>query len=747
LTQAGTGTTHLQVNNTYSGTTTISAGTLVIESPLAMQNSSLTYNIGDGTLVFGDTLGNTAATGATIGSLAGNRDIALMNNISDITLTVGGNGATTSYTGILSDSPSHLGALVKAGAGTMTLTAAETYGSLSAAVTTTVTGGILIISPTASLNGGGIQANAGAGGIQNTGGTITVNNAANSAFQGGSGGYTQTAGTANFGTGTITLNNNSNNVALLGLSGGSFTAANMNTTRCSLAFTAEPAAGSTTDGVYVSGTATVHFTGTVNVGTTGGNNNSGVSMRTDGGTTTVDGPLTVQLNNQGRWSILDVNGGSLTVGDVNTGVQLGGTSLGQAVFQMRAGTATVGRITFGAADNANDGVLNVTGGTLYVGSGGMARGAPGGTTYNAIVRLGNGTIGAAADWSAAADINANNALTLAAGGNVNGGVTINGILLNGDATTGITFKAADAVGTPHNITINAPLTGAGALTKTGLGILTLTAANTNTGNMNVNQGTLLLGASNTIATTPRVNLNGGTLNTDGLAQAITSTVLHASATSTLDFGDSLGNPDTVQFSSNTASDTWTAGAFLRIANWTSTSPLSGGGPDKLFAGAGGLSSAQLSHIHFSPYKTGSGAQILSSGPNAGEVVPLSTAIVLKQGDLNQDTHTNVSDVGALMATLSDVPKYANGLSTIRSNNSLVFDSADMLDLADLSNDNLVNNLDVQSLINILANGGGSAPGGGSLTAVPEPSSIVLAGVAVPALAYALRRRAVGRKSA
>jgi hypothetical protein len=59
---------------------------------------------------------------------------------------------------------------------------------------------------------------------------------------------------------------------------------------------------------------------------------------------------------------------------------------------------------------------------------------------------------------------------------------------------------------------------------------------------------------------------------------------------------------------------------------------------------------------------------------------------------------------------------------------------------------LVNNLDVQGLINFLANGGSSAPGGGSLTAVPEPGSIVLAGLALPALAYALRHRVSRRRA-
>src|SRR5262245_61876322 len=46
----------------------------------------------------------------------------------------------------------------------------------------------------------------------------------------------------------------------------------------------------------------------------------------------------------------------------------------------------------------------------------------------------------------------------------------------------------------------------------------------------------------------------------------------------------------------------------------------------------------------------------------------------------------------------------------------------LLQIADLTDDDLVTNADIQGLINLLANGGGS--GGGSLTAVPEPSSFL-----------------------
>jgi autotransporter-associated beta strand protein len=736
LNQAGTGTTHLQVNNTYSGATTIGAGTLSIESSLALQNSTLTYNTGDGTLAFG------VAT-ATIGALAGTKNLALTGSLGDVALTVGGNGATTMYSGVLSDGTG-TGSLIKAGAGTLTLTAAERYGATSTGITTNVTGGILALSATGSLSGGGVQTTTGAGGIQNNGGAITVNNSVASSIQGGSGGYTQTAGTATFAD--ITFGNNNDQGRVLAISGGSFTAGTLTGNRSNLNFSAEPAAGSTTDGVYISGTATVHFTGTVNIGGTASGENSSVSMRTDGGNTTVDGIVTVQLNNQGRWSALDVNGGSLTVNDATSGVELGGTTLGQSIFLMRAGTATVGKITFGTADIANNGVLNVTGGTLYIGSGGMARGNPGGTNYNAIVRLGTGTIGATADWSAAADLNANNAATLAAGGNVNGGVTVNGLLLNGDATTGITFQAADATNTPHNITIGPNLLGSGALTKTGGGTLTLNGNNSYTGATNVLAGTLQLGANELNTGSSNLTMGGGTLGTGGFSATMGS--LNVRRASTIDLGAG-NNGDTLKFTVDSGALHWGAGsgtpasgATLHIANWAG-SP-SGGGTDQIqFPSTATLTPNQLNQVVFD----GSGfshSALITVGDHK-ELVPSNAALTtLALGDVDHSGVTNASDIGAMMNALRDVPAYTAGLPAFTGWTPAQATVA----LADTSLDNTVNNLDLQALVVYLANGGTgfNAPGGGSLTAVPEPASIVLAGLALPALVYPLRRRIVGGQS-
>ena len=64
----------------------------------------------------------------------------------------------------------------------------------------------------------------------------------------------------------------------------------------------------------------------------------------------------------------------------------------------------------------------------------------------------------------------------------------------------------------------------------------------------------------------------------------------------------------------------------------------------------------------------------------------------------------------MMAALTD-------LNTYKSNNGL--SAAGLSSLGDLNADGTVNNLDVQGLIDLLKNGGGS------LSAVPEPGSIWL----------------------
>jgi hypothetical protein len=107
-----------------------------------------------------------------------------------------------------------------------------------------------------------------------------------------------------------------------------------------------------------------------------------------------------------------------------------------------------------------------------------------------------------------------------------------------------------------------------------------------------------------------------------------------------------------------------------------------------------------------------------------------TAIsALLKGDFNRDGHFDVSDIQAAENALVDLSGYETywGL-----NNS------QMLTIGDFDNDLSVTNLDFQGLINGLAN----APGGGMLSAVPEPAAMlqfVVGGAALIWLGFSRRR--------
>jgi hypothetical protein len=77
-----------------------------------------------------------------------------------------------------------------------------------------------------------------------------------------------------------------------------------------------------------------------------------------------------------------------------------------------------------------------------------------------------------------------------------------------------------------------------------------------------------------------------------------------------------------------------------------------------------------------------------------------------------------------MTALRDVPAYVSSLSL---NAGWDSKQAESIYLADVDYSDRIDNKDLQSLLVYLANGGNgsNAPGGGSLTAVPEPGTFVL----------------------
>ena len=228
-----------------------------------------------------------------------------------------------------------------------------------------------------------------------------------------------------------------------------------------------------------------------------------VSTRSDGSSGRV-----LLIPDSGSQATLNVSGGLLNVGTgpggtpgVNSSflglitVMQGAMNYGSsasATFNLSGGMVTAQGLQIGGASGtytANPtNRINVTGGTLYLGTSNILLAANTGTKY--ALNLSGGIIAAIADWSPAcrAPINLTN--------------------LNGD----ITFQAADINGTVFNMSFASALTGVGGLIKIGGGTMTLTGTNTFTGATAVNGGTILLTAGGAVTATSGFTVtNGGAL--------------------------------------------------------------------------------------------------------------------------------------------------------------------------------------------------------------------------------------------
>jgi len=176
---------------------------------------------------------------------------------------------------------------------------------------------------------------------------------------------------------------------------------------------------------------------------------------------------------------LDVNGGVLNMNGKTLGVGLGVNVAVTGVVNQVSGTITnVNQLFLDSFFSTGFSIVNISGGSMYLGSGGIAVQAGGGYQVN----LGGGTIGASASWSSS--------LNMTLTGN------------NGD----VTFDTA-----ANNITLSGSLSGPGGLVVAGGGTVDLGSANSYTGQTLVSAGTLKL--ENTNNTTSALNVAAGsTLN-------------------------------------------------------------------------------------------------------------------------------------------------------------------------------------------------------------------------------------------
>ncbi len=133
ITLSGSGRLTLVGGNTYSGKTTVSGGTLTLANPLSLQDSTVNVTAG-GALSFA-----AGVTSPSLGGLTGGVNIGLATAASQpVMLSVGQNGQSTTYVGVLSGG----GGLTKQGSGVLTLTGAQGYTG-----PTVINGGVLKLQP------------------------------------------------------------------------------------------------------------------------------------------------------------------------------------------------------------------------------------------------------------------------------------------------------------------------------------------------------------------------------------------------------------------------------------------------------------------------------------------------------------------------------------------------------------------------------------------------------------------------
>ncbi len=642
ITKTGAGTMVLSGANTYTGATTISAGTLALSGGSAIVDT--------GAVTISNAAGARLLLNASerVGSLAGGDGTGGEVQLGANTLTVG-DATSTTFAGITSGS----GGISKVGAGTLTLSGANTYSGI-----TTLAGGVLNV---ASLSDYGVNGSLGnraadtggenmglrfqGGALQYTGSTAQSTNRAIRISTVGGGGTINASGSTPAATVSFTATSSPNLWENGGTRTLTLTGSNIGDNIFAMAIT--DLVGVTTINLTKEGAGKWVLSG--NNSYQGGTTINAGTLALSGGAAVVDTGAVTIANAAGARLLLNASErvGSLAGGGVTGGeVQLGANTLtvGDATSMTFAGTISgsggiskvgAGTLTLTAA-NTYTGVTTLAGGVLNVASfsdygvaGGLGNRASDSGPGNVGLLFRGGTLqytgSTAQSTNRAIRINANGG-----GGNA-GGATIDASGSNPAATLSFTATSSpDFFEFPGTRTLTLTGSNSGAntfgmaigeaggatsLTKDGPGKWVLSGANTYTGSTSIAGGTLLLGSNTALPGAAALNLGGGTLNTDGFS---TSTgALSLTGASTLD----LGAPGGTSVVSFTSVDTWTG--MLSVWNYTGAAWTSGG--DKLtFASTAGIDLAKVTFFSddgFTQLGTGGGG-LIAYGGGGFELVPV-----------------------------------------------------------------------------------------------------------------------------
>lgn len=653
LTKSGTGTLTLNAANSYTGATTISAGTVRIGVDNGIGVSSA-LNLSVSGAVF-----DMNGFDQNIGSLAGAAGTSVTLGVG--TLTAGANNTTTTFSGVMSGS----GSLIKTGTGAMSLAGANTYTGA-----TNVSNGTLTIGNLNGLGSGVTQSsgvNVAAGATLNfsfTTATLANTNSItlNGNGVGGAGALTATTSTDTLtnaiilasdttfgGASSIILNGSisdgGNNFGITKVGAGTVTLGGVNS------YT-----GAT---LINAGTLTLNNANALGSGATQSSSTTvaatGAALNLNFATATLGNTNTISLNGSGISSAGALTGSASTdtvsnnitltsnasIGGTGTMILNGVISDGGSNFSLtKAGTGTItlnGANTYGGGTTINTGTLSVTNmnglgltGLLAVNNAATLRLNLGGNILqnSSTLTLSNtaaltGVVGAGLTDTL------NNAIVLAGTHTITSttataGLTLAGVITNG--ATNLTFTGSG------NTTVSAALGGgAGGIIKTGTGTLTLGAVNTYTGATAVNAGTVSVtnadglggpgsGAiSIATASTLRLNLSGATLaNTSTITMTGTAALVGNSAAG---ITDTINNPivlsatGTKTITSSNATATLILGG--NITNNTALLSLNGAG-DTVVNGVigsdiGGLTKSGTGTLTLNAANTYTGITTINAG--------------------------------------------------------------------------------------------------------------------------------------
>jgi fibronectin-binding autotransporter adhesin len=621
FTQTGLGTTVLTAVDTYTGTTTINAGTLQLgngTSNGSVNNSSITLG-STGTLAFNETNGTTLSSDINTSGTLGGAEAA---------------GVTNILSGIISGS----GGFKQTGSGTTTLSGANTYTGATSFNAGTLLAGIGSASGTGPF--GYNSAVTGGGGILNLNNfNVSIGSLAGS-------------GTVAMGTGTLTVGgNNASPATYSGNITGSGGLVKVGTGTLNLSGSSTYSGGTVIDsGPVLLGNGSSLGTGTITLagGALVGNGNFTLtnSIVAQAGTNS----LLYIVANQGN---LNLTGNITGSGNISTGtlggydsLYFGGNNSGfTGTFTFAQYTTNTMYFRFNSVNagsaNASWVFNNSNGGTTFnIGSGTIQFGSftGNGSFSSNGVTIQAGALGYNDFWAGSLTgpyTKVGTGTQTFTGSNSIGSTTINGGTLqigNGGTTgsTGGSFVdnanlALDRSDSPTFSNIS----GTGTVTMMGTGTTTLNGTNTYSGATIVQSGTLLAGNANAFGTNSAVvmsNVSGATLALAGNNTQIGS----------LTGGGSLGGNVTLGGATLTVGgDNTSPAVFAGIISSTGSGAVTKiGTGTEIFSGANTYSGATT---------ISAGTLQLGAGGASGSLA--TTSSVVDNGNFGIDRSDSVSQGG------------------------------------------------------------------------------------------------------